>query len=193
MTPTLWRFGWRSLIRHPLLTGLSVLGIALGIAVVVAMDLASQSARRAFGLSAEAVSGRATHSIMGGPSGLDDSLYRHLRVELGIQSAAPVVEGFVRPSKSPGHTLRILGLDFLAERTLRPRLGNGSVDVRTLITTPGAVLLAATTAAELRIEPTSLCECIATLSTVTFPESTLRDSVPASVRCASASVVTVSG
>jgi len=152
MTPTLWRFGWRSLIRHPLLTGLSVLGIALGIAVVVAMDLASRSARRAFGLSAEAVSGRATHSIMGGPSGLDDSLYRHLRVELGIQSAAPVVEGFVRPSKSPGHTLRILGLDFLAERTLRPRLGNGSVDVRTLITTPGAVLLAATTAAELRIE-----------------------------------------
>ena len=36
-------------------------------------------------------------------------------------------------------------------------------------------------AAELRIEPTSLCECIATPSTVTLPESTLRDVVPLSV------------
>jgi len=151
MTPILLRFGWRCLIRHPLLTGLSVLGIALGIAVVVAMDLASQSARRAFGLSAEAVSGRATHSIVGGPSGLDETLYRRLRVDLGIQAAAPVVEGFVRPSKSPGHTLRVLGLDLLAERNLRPGLGNGSVDVRTVLTMPGSVLLAAPTAAELGI------------------------------------------
>ena len=48
-------------------------------------------------------------------------------------------------------------------------------------------------AADVRMEPTSLCEWIATLSTVTFPETRLLDSVPASTSRAFASVVTVSG
>src|SRR5262249_58686340 len=92
-----------------------------------------------------------TPPLAGGPCGADEILYRRLGVDLGIQAPAPVVEGFIRPSKSPGHTLRVLGLDLLAERNLRPGLGNGSVDVRTLLTMPGSVLLAAPTAAELGI------------------------------------------
>ncbi len=151
MTPTLWRFSLRSLTRHPLLTGLSVVGIAIGIAVVVSMDLANESARRAFGLSAEAVGGKATHSIVGGPSGLEEELYRRLRVELGMQAAAPVVEGFARVPSAPGRTFQVLGLDFFAEARLRPHFGKGSLDLRALMTTPASALLAETTAAELEI------------------------------------------
>ena len=50
-----------------------ILGIALGVAVVVSIDIANASSARAFELSAETVAGRATHQISGGPQGLDEA------------------------------------------------------------------------------------------------------------------------
>jgi len=44
-----------------------ILGITLGVAVAIAIDLANVSASRAFDLSTEAVAGRTTHQIIGGP------------------------------------------------------------------------------------------------------------------------------
>ena len=44
-----------------------MLGIALGVAVVVAIDLANTSASRAFALSTETVVGKATHQMHGRP------------------------------------------------------------------------------------------------------------------------------
>ena len=66
----LWRASLRGLLDHPWQTGLAILGIALGVAVVVSIDLADASARRAFGLATESVAGRATHQVVGGPDGL---------------------------------------------------------------------------------------------------------------------------
>jgi putative ABC transport system permease protein len=91
----LTRLAVRQLRSHPWQLGLAILGIALGVAVAVSIDLANGSALRAFGLATEAVSGRATHQIVGGPSGLPDDLYRRLRVELGVRRAAPIVDGDV--------------------------------------------------------------------------------------------------
>ena len=90
MSPLLWRASRRHLARHPWQIGLSILGVALGVAVALSIDLATESARRAFALSTEAVAGRATHQIVGGPSGLAESVYRMLRLTLGVRSAAPV-------------------------------------------------------------------------------------------------------
>ncbi|MCS7198684.1 MAG: hypothetical protein NZ930_08485, partial [Candidatus Bipolaricaulota bacterium] len=55
----------RHLLRRPLQLALCVLGVALGVAMVIAIDLANTSASRAFDLSTEAVAGRATHQIVG--------------------------------------------------------------------------------------------------------------------------------
>jgi len=92
---TLLRAGLRDLVRRPLHTGLLVVGVALGVAVVVAIDLAAGAARLAFARSAQAVTGRATHQVRGGPAGLPEDLYRQLRVEHGLRPSAPVVEGVV--------------------------------------------------------------------------------------------------
>src|SRR5256712_4873495 len=89
------RLAARQLRSHPWQLGLAILGIALGVAVAVSIDLANGSALRAFALATEAVSGRATHQILGGPSGLPDDLYRRLRVDVGVRRAAPIVEGDV--------------------------------------------------------------------------------------------------
>ena len=89
-TGQLGRLALRQLRTHPWQLGLTILGIALGVAVAVSIDLANGSALRAFGLSTEAVSGKATHQIVGGPSGVPDDLYRRLRLELGVRRAAPL-------------------------------------------------------------------------------------------------------
>lgn len=48
LPPLLLAISVRYLIRHPLQFGLCVLGVALGVAVVVSIDLANASASRAF-------------------------------------------------------------------------------------------------------------------------------------------------
>src|SRR5438128_10756830 len=111
------RLAARQLRSHPWQLGLAILGIALGVAVAVSIDLANASALRAFGLATEAVSGRATHQILGGPSGLPDDLYRQLRGDTGGRRAAPIADGdVVLPGRRgdlaarAGRGLHLLGL-----------------------------------------------------------------------------------
>jgi putative ABC transport system permease protein len=71
----------RTLLRHPLQFAIMTLGIALGVAVMVSIDLANASAARAFDLSASAVAGRATQAIVGSGQGVDESVYVRLRTD----------------------------------------------------------------------------------------------------------------
>lgn len=139
MTAALHRAGLRHWAGHPWQAVLSVLGIALGVAVVVAVDLANQSARRAFDLSLETLTGRATHQIVAGPAGLDESHYARLRLSGLAPASAPLVEGHVQLR---GETLRLLGVDPLAEGAIRS-YGEGLQGERVtrLITEPGALLV----------------------------------------------------
>jgi putative ABC transport system permease protein len=129
--------------RHPWLLSLSILGVALGVAVVVAVDLANESARRGFLLSVEALSGRATHEIVGGPRGLPEAVYRNLRVKQGVRLSAPVVEGYARTAGPGGQTFKILGIDPFAEGHFHALIGarESQVDVTRLLTQPASVLL----------------------------------------------------
>lgn len=120
LSPLLLRTSLRYLLRHPWQIGLCILGVALGVAVVVAIDLANASARRAFTLSTESVAGRATHQIIGGPSGLDEGLYAALRVDLGLRQSAPVVDGYVQAPALADQTLQLLGVDPLPSNRFDP-------------------------------------------------------------------------
>ena len=155
MTRLLRRASLRHLLRHPWLIGLSVLGVAVAVAVVVGIDLANAGARRAFELSVEAVAGKATHEIVGGPGGLDESFYARLRNELGWRRSTPVVEASVvaLDGSSGGRAVRLLGVDpFVdgAHRSFTPSFGGGA-DPTAFLTRPGAVYLGAELAAELAV------------------------------------------
>ena len=156
LTGQLARLAVRQLFSHPWQLGLAILGIALGVAVAVSIDLANASALRAFRLSTEAVGGRATHQIVGGPSGLPEDLYRRLRLELGVRRAAPVVEGDVAVAGHAGRTLHVLGIDPFADADFRPYLDgqdrreargrDGLARAGDLVGRAGTALIAATTA-----------------------------------------------
>jgi putative ABC transport system permease protein len=156
LTGQLARLAVRQLRSHPWQLGLAILGIALGVAVAVSIDLANGSALRAFRLSTEAVSGRATHQIVGGPSGLPEDLYRRLRLELGVRRAAPIVEGDMAVAGRAGRTLHVLGIDPFADGDFRPyldsregRARDGLARAGELVGRGGTALIAASTAQSL--------------------------------------------
>jgi putative ABC transport system permease protein len=145
----LQRSSRRYLTQHPWLMGLSVLGVAIGVAVVVSIDLANTSASRAFELSAETVTGSATHQVVGTGETLDDDVYRRLR-EAGIRPSAPIVEGYGALQRGD-RTFQVIGIDPLADAPFRPYLGtetSGDLDLGTFMTRDAA-LMSAPTAADL--------------------------------------------
>jgi len=144
----------RHLLRHPWLTALSVIGVALGVTVVTGVDLANESAARAFRVAAETVAGRATHQIVGGPAGISEELYRSLRVDRGVRPVAPLVEGYVAVPGRPGTTLRIIGIDPFAEgpfRAFGARFIKGA-DLEGLLARPATGLLLGETAERLGVK-----------------------------------------
>ena len=107
----LWSASFRHLLRHPVQLLLALLGLALGVATIVAVDVATGSAARAFELSLAAVQGPATHELDGGPAGIDEALYVHLARTLHYVRANPVVDGYVTVADQ---SLQLLGVDPLA-------------------------------------------------------------------------------
>jgi putative ABC transport system permease protein len=125
---------------------LMIVGIALGVAVVVAIDLANTSASRAFSLSTETIVGKATHQLIGGPDGLPESLYTELRVDWGYRLSAPVVEGVVTALDLDRQPLRLLGVDPFAEAPFRTYLssdGGQAAGLQTLFVEPDTVAIGA--------------------------------------------------
>lgn len=153
---TLRNIGWRYLMRHPWQSVLMVVGIMLGVAVVVSIDLANESASRAFDLSVESVAGRATHEIAGGPQGLDEAIYTRLR-QSGLANAeddaavAPIVTDMVTSPQLGDQPMRLLGVDPFAEAPFRHYLAGEDDtpigEITAFLTEPGAVLLSTDVAA----------------------------------------------
>jgi putative ABC transport system permease protein len=110
----------RPIIREAMRTTLTILGIAVGVAVVVAIALSNQSALRAFQESVDAVAGRANYMIVS-DVGLNEDVLLKLQPfwSRGVRFA-PVIdlEGMadVAPQPLP---VRLLGVDLLSDLHFR--------------------------------------------------------------------------
>jgi putative ABC transport system permease protein len=169
MIPVTWRANFGYLLRHPWQLALALLGIAVGVAVIVAVDLANASARKAFLLSMDAVTGAATHQVVGGPGGIAEKDYVRLRTEHGMRRIAPVIEGSVTVA---GIRLQLMGVDLFAEQDMRSFTAeatsestaagpDGETVIRGFLTEPGAVTMSRGTATLLELEPGDRFEVVA--------------------------------
>jgi putative ABC transport system permease protein len=144
MIAFLARASYRDLLRHPWQVLLAAVGIGLGVAVVTAVDLTRASAQKALADATASIVGRTTHQIVGGPQGLNEKLYASLRRSGVVRELAPVIEARVRLVDRDGPSLRLLGVDPLAEAPFRgywARREGASVDARRLMTQPGTALV----------------------------------------------------
>lgn len=144
--------------KHPVQSLLLVLGVALGVAMIVAIDIANSSAGRAFSLSTDSIVGKATHQITAAPGDLPTSLYRQLRVDLGLDEVAPTVNGLVLLQEAEALPLNLLGVDPFAEGPFRNYLGDGSGGVSSdallsLLIEPNSVLLSQSLAERYGLTP----------------------------------------
>ena len=110
---------FRYWFRHRGAFALSALGVAMGVAVFVAVQIANFSVLSAFNASLEAVSGRANLQISGGARGLPDTVYRDLvtRPDPRIRAAAPLLERTLfsptlkANAREDGTSVLVLGID----------------------------------------------------------------------------------
>jgi putative ABC transport system permease protein len=153
----------RTLLRHPIQFAIMTFGIALGVAVMVSIDLANASASRAFDLSTNAITGRATHSIVGGEQGVDESFYTRLRTDPHWRDrldSAPLVSSLAVSPQLGNVPFTLLGIDPFAEAPFRNFLGpaNGVVSnaIPSLLLVPDSILLSAPTAERFGLKPCAL-------------------------------------
>ncbi|HWK53316.1 MAG TPA: ABC transporter permease [Hyphomicrobiales bacterium] len=153
----LWRAAWRHAARHRWQSWLSLAGIALGVMMVVAVELANSSAARAFELSVAALDGNLTHRIVAQQGAVDDTVFAALRRELGVRASAPSLRGEVL---ADGQRLTLIGLDPLSEAALQRRRPGFALEPAQLLRAgllalaqPRGVLLQGDTARALGLEP----------------------------------------
>ncbi|HXH09803.1 MAG TPA: FtsX-like permease family protein [Alphaproteobacteria bacterium] len=105
--------------QNPLRVALTILGVACGVAVFVAIRVTNLSTLHAFTETVDAVSGRTQLQVVGEVAGLDQSLYARVRSMPGLAAAVPVVTGYAVAEEYEGELLFVLGVDVLLDRQVR--------------------------------------------------------------------------
>ncbi|MDZ7265918.1 MAG: ABC transporter permease [candidate division KSB1 bacterium] len=146
-------FNFRHLRRRPLEALLSLLGIAIGVAVMAGIDLANDNALRSFRKSVDAISGRATHQILGSAAGIPDTMAATI-LRQSLLTATPVVEYVAACREADNDAVHVLGIDPFTDTAFRDysNLSDSSATLLSarslpLLTQPGAGLLSETFAA----------------------------------------------
>jgi putative ABC transport system permease protein len=127
MPISLYRVMWQHLTHRPLQSILLVVGVMIGVAMMVAIDVANNSAARAFELSTDALIGKTTHEVSGGPNGVNEKIYTRIRTEIGWRNSAPIVNDYVTVLELDEQPFNLLGVDPFAEPPFRNYLSDGTL------------------------------------------------------------------
>ncbi len=127
----------RHLSRAKLRSGLTVFGLALGVALYVAIRLCNESVDASFRDSITGVSGAATLEVLGGEAGFDEMTMETVAATPGVLAAAPVIQRAV--ALDDGASLVILGVDPFSEAPFRAN-GLGAADaLESFLLDPAAI------------------------------------------------------
>lgn len=126
---------------------LSVVGIALGVALGYAVHLVNRTAVEEVAAAVRAIAGEADLEVRGGRAGFAESLYPAIARLPGVERVSPALELDVGLARS-GRTLHIVGLDILRVAQLQPQL---VLQDRYRLLAPDTVFLSAAAADALRL------------------------------------------
>ncbi|MCB1906853.1 MAG: ABC transporter permease [Rhodocyclaceae bacterium] len=119
------------LLRRRAASALSVLAIALGVALGLAVQLINDAALAEFGRGMRTLAGDADLRLAGPASGFDDALFEAVALHPLVADASPVVDIEARVVGGDT-TLRVLGVDVLrlpaVQPGLVPRADDGTAD-----------------------------------------------------------------
>lgn len=111
--------------QHPLRALVTVIAIAIGVALGYAVHLINASALTELSSAVRSVTGQADASIIGPREGFDETLLEAIGRDPAVELASPVLDveaALVEPERLRGETLRIQGIDLFRAARLTPHL-----------------------------------------------------------------------
>src|SRR2546428_5453560 len=114
------------ILQHRGRLALSLLAIALGVALGYAVQLVNQAAINEFAAAVQTLFGEADLAVRGPRAGFDESLYPRLAGLPEVAVASPVLE---LDARLPGRrdSLKILGLDIFRAAQVQPFLAGAGI------------------------------------------------------------------
>ncbi|MCF8087926.1 MAG: FtsX-like permease family protein [Desulfotignum sp.] len=153
VSPVLIRISLRHNRRHLLRTLLLIFGIAMGVAGVVAIDIAKTSVEKSFDLSTTALVSRSTHQILGADLDIPQAVFTMIRTRLGIHESAPVISRHVTIPELEDRVFTLMGVDPFSETHFRTLpLGSENRDLSAVMTGSSGVFIARTHAETFGLE-----------------------------------------
>jgi putative ABC transport system permease protein len=119
MLRLLTTISWRHVRRHRLRTLLTFLGMALGVAVIVAIALVNRSLTTSFQSAIEQIAGKAVLQVTNSESGFAETLFPTIRDTEGVADVAAAVDGFLPVSGVRSERLYVYGVDLLTDFAMR--------------------------------------------------------------------------
>ena len=111
----------RRLAQEPIRTALSIVGIALGVAVVLAIQMANRSALEGFRAALDTMAGKTSLEVAGAGVGVDERTLASLGWLRKWGDVSPIVEGdaMALSATGRGEPVRVLGVDILKDQPFR--------------------------------------------------------------------------
>ncbi|MFP5380462.1 MAG: hypothetical protein ACLGHP_12095, partial [Vicinamibacteria bacterium] len=132
MTHLFHTFIVRRLAGERLRTATTIVGVALGIAVVIAIQLTNASSVRGFETALDTMAGKTSVEITGSGAGVDETVLPSLGWLREFGDVSPVIEGDMAAVLGDGRTeaMRVLGVDILRDTGIREYALQGAQGVQ---------------------------------------------------------------
>ncbi len=146
---------WGHIRRHKLETLLCLVGVALGVAVVIAIDAAVAACVQSFSGAVDSLAQRSTHSVFAETGQITDEQYIGLLRDKIDFPLAPMIDRGVLAGKGNALLARLIGVDVFSERRLRSftqmQTSLNEEAFRQFLTEPNSVVLVKTLADRLHV------------------------------------------
>lgn len=98
------------------------MGIALGVGIVVAVQLINDSALASFASTVDFLAGRSTHSVISKYGRIEESLFLKIWSNPKVRAASPLIEVMSDVVEMPGESVQFVGIDPFLDRDFRTLL-----------------------------------------------------------------------
>ncbi|MEE8350304.1 MAG: FtsX-like permease family protein [Acidobacteriota bacterium] len=138
-------------VKAPSLFLLTVFGVALGVASVLAIQIINRNAIGAFSAGIRAISGEADLSVLGQTTTFDETLYPQVLGVKGVAAAWPLYQVDAAVEGQDLLFLKIYGVDLFSP--VRPPWGSPSEDLSQAVSEPGWLAVTPVLAREMGWSP----------------------------------------
>jgi putative ABC transport system permease protein len=109
----------RHFLQAPLRTGLTLVGVAIGVATMVGVTSINRSVMDAFRSTMDTVAGKADLTVAGSSVGFSDEVLEQVRAVPGVTHASGGLNVVAPVRGSPGQSLYVMGVDLLDDGHFR--------------------------------------------------------------------------